>query len=460
MNGFRLRIGSLIIAAGLLATAQAVTAQSLTDALIAAYQNSEELKAERAQLRSTNEGVRQAHSATMPSLALSANANTSYRSITSFGAANNTYSASVALVSELTLWDGGANALAIESAQTSVAAGRETLVDTEQQVLLAAVTAFMDMRRDAQFLDLAENNFRVIARQLQAAQDRFEVGEAQRTEVSMAEARLADAQSIIALRQGGLEISRDVYYYAIGAYPGNLASPPALPTIPRTLEAAKAIAVTKHPVVLRAKHVVKIAELNILRAEAAMKPQVTLSAQAGANPNTTGDNYSISLGATLPLSLGGKLTSARRQSVALKEKALFDLQHAGQLVSQNVTRFWAQYEIATASITARQKEVRASRVALRGIREEANLGARTTLDVLDSERDLLQAETNLIVARHDQYVAVYSLLSAMGLLTVHHLGLGIKTYDTNASYNQIWNPPTPTERSIQLDKIFKRAGRN
>ncbi|MBZ0130295.1 MAG: TolC family outer membrane protein [Rhodobacteraceae bacterium] len=460
MNGFKSGMVSLVAAVGLASLPFGAAAQSLTDALISAYNNSEELKAERAQLQSTNEGVRQAWSATMPSLALSANATASFRSITSFGAANHTYTASVALVSELTLWDGGATELAIESAQVSVAAGRETLVDTEQQVLLAAVTAFMDMRRDAQFLDLAENNFRVIARQLQAAQDRFEVGEAQRTEVSRAEARLADAQSIIALRQGGLEISRDVYYYAIGAYPGNLASPPPLPSIPRTLEAAKAIAVEKHPVVLRARQVVKIAELNVARADAAMKPNVTLSAQIGANPNVSGDNYSISLGATMPLYRGGQLLSVRRQTMALKEKALFDLQHAGQLVSQNVTRFWAQYEISSASITARQKEVRASRVALRGIREEANLGARTTLDVLDAERELLQAETNLISARRDQYVAVYSLLSAMGLLTVRHLGLGIKTYDTNADYNRIWNPPTPTERSKQLEKIFKRAGRN
>ncbi|MCB1367020.1 MAG: TolC family outer membrane protein [Rhodobacteraceae bacterium] len=460
MNGFKSGMVSLVAAVGLASLPFGAAAQSLTDALISAYNNSEELKAERAQLQSTNEGVRQAWAATMPSLALSANATTSFRSITTFGAANHTYTASVALVSELTLWDGGATELAIESAQVSVAAGRETLVDTEQQVLLAAVTAFMDMRRDAQFLDLAENNFRVIARQLQAAQDRFEVGEAQRTEVSRAEARLADAQSIIALRQGGLEISRDVYYYAIGDYPGNLASPPPLPSIPRTLEAAKAIAVEKHPVVLRARQVVKIAELNVARADAAMKPNVTLSAQIGANPNVSGDNYSISLGATMPLYRGGQLLSVRRQTMALKEKALFDLQHAGQLVSQNVTRFWAQYEISSASITARQKEVRASRVALRGIREEANLGARTTLDVLDAERELLQAETNLISARRDQYVAVYSLLSAMGLLTVRHLGLGIKTYDTNADYNRIWNPPTPTERSKQLDKIFKRAGRN
>lgn len=440
------------------ALASSVSAHTLTDALINAYRTSAQLKAEQAALRGTDEGVAQAWAALRPSLNASSTTGYSYTSLT--GAT--TRSMSVTLSLALTVWDGGLTDLAVEVARLNVAVARDALVDSEQQVLLNAVSAFMDMRRDAQFLQLAENNRSVISRQVQATRDRFEVGEVRRTDVSQAEARLAGALSTVALRQGTLEISRVAYFVAIGKYPDVLQSPPPLPRIPSSLEAAKSIALRTHPTVLRMQKLAKIAELNVYRAEAAMKPTFSISGTVtgtGTAGSTGGNSATLNLKGTAPIYQGGKLTSAHRQALALEEKARSDIQLAGLLVSQNATRFWAQLQIARASITARQKEVRASRVALRGIREEADLGARTTLDVLDAERELVQAETDLVAARRDEYVAVYSLLSAMGLLTVNHLQLGIKTYDPNVNYNKVSTAPGPTDRGKLLDKIFTRAGK-
>ncbi len=456
MRGFKSGAFAAVFTAGLLVSVTAVTAQSLTDALISAYRHSAELKSGQAALRSTDENVAIALAALRP--ALSASTSAGYTHFFSTGLT--TSAASLALSLDLMLWDGGASKLAIEVAKENVAAVRQTLIDTEQQVLLAAVTSFMDMRRDAQFLQLAENNRAVIARQVQAARDRFEVGEIRRTDVSQAEARLAAALSMIALRQGNLEISREAYHIATGHYPGILQSPPPLPRVPSTLAAAKSIANRTHPAILRSRHMSKVAELNVYRAEAAMKPSIALSGTLGINANVaTGDTAGVAITGSAPIYRGGALTAAYRQAVALEEQARADLQLTGLLVQQNVTRFWAQLQIARASITARQKEVRASRVALRGIREEANLGARTTLDVLDAERELVEAETNLVAAKRDQYVAVYSLLSAMGLLTEDHLQLGIATYDVNDNYNKVSTAPGPTDRAKLLEKIFTRAGK-
>jgi len=438
-------------------------AQTLTDALINAYHNAAQLKSGRAALRGADESVAQAFAATRMSVDLSGSSSGTYLSVPlpTSGASHMSYASSLSLSAKLLIWDGNGSKLAIEAATQNILAARTNLIDTEQLVLLNAVSAFMNMRRDAQFLQLAENNKSVIARQVQAAKDRFEVGEIRRTDVSQAEARLAGALSMVALRQGNLEISRGAYYLATGTYPGVLRAPPPTPKLPSTLARATSIALQKHPSVQRAKYVAKLAQINIYRAEAAMKPKISLAGNLNVTANAmTGDTASISIIGSAPIYHGGALTSALRQSRAIKEQSRADLQRAGQVVTQNVRMFWARLQIARASITARQKEVRASRTALRGIREEANLGARTTLDVLDAERQLVQAETDLASAKRDEYVAVYSLLSGMGLLTVSHLQLGIKTYDAVAHFKKVKKAPGPTRRGKLLSKILTRAGKN
>ncbi len=461
MSGGKMRkysAGLIVLIAGafLAVSAPVGFSQSLTDTLISAYRNSDLLKAQRAALRGTDEGVAQARAGFRPSI----NATASIGVTNFLSSGRTTRSASLALSLQLMLWDGGATELATKVAKMSVSVARRSLVDTEQQVLLAAVTAYMDMRRDAQFLQLAENNRAVLVRQVKATKDRYEVGEVRRTDVSQVEASLALAQSTVALRQGNLEISREAYHLATGRYPGVLGNPPPTPRIPPSLRAARAIALRSHPSIARAKDLAAMAELNVYRAEAAMKPKITFGGNIGINANSpSGDTVALAITGSVPIYQGGRLTSAHRQAIALEEKAKADIHRAGQLVSQTVTRFWTRLGIARATITARQKEVRASRVALQGIREEASLGARTTLDILDAESTLVRAQTNLAASKRDEYVAVYSLLSSMGLLTVKHLGLGIKTYDTTIHYKKVSDAPGPTNRQKLLEKIFKRAGK-
>lgn len=461
MRKLRLGLFGLGIAAATTIAAGTVSAQSLTDALIGAYRHSDRLKSEQAYLRSLDEGVAQALSSTRPQLSARFSSSATYSEVLPPLATDNwTYSTILTLSAEMTVWDGGANQLAKEVAKETVLSARLSLVDVEQQILLQALQAYMDMHRDSQFLALAENNRVVIARQVQAAKDRYEVGEVRRTDVSQAEARLAGATSNLALRQGTLEISREAYHVATGAYPGVLVPPPPLPGLPATLEDAKALAKRNHPAIKRAQHLVKIAELNVQRAEASMKPLFKVSGNVGLNADQAkGDTLSLALTGTMPLYTGGRLISVHRQSQELVSRARHDVQQTGLLVAQQVTAQWAQLQIARASIIARKEEVRASRVTLRGMREEARLGARTTLDVLDAEREMLTAETNLVAAQRDEYVAVYSLLSSMGLMTVKHLRLGIASYDPQKNYDKVSDAPGPTERQKMLDKIFKRAGK-
>jgi outer membrane protein len=447
-------IGRAALAAAVLGPG-AAAAETLTDALVRAYETSHVLDSNQALLRARDENVAQALSALRPIISfVSRTTDSDTSDLTS----------TVSLTLDLLLYDFGATPLGVEVQKENVLAGRAALVEAEQQVLLNAVSAYMNMRREAQFVNLNENNVRLIAQELQAARDRFEVGEITQTDVSLAQARLAQARSELVLAQGNLEIARAQYNLAIGAYPGQLQPPPPAPSVPATLEAAIAVATQGHPSIARAQHVVRAGELNVLRAEAQMKPTISL----GGSINHTSraprgfdrDSAQADITMRIPLYQGGRLSSVYRQAIANLDSSRSDLLQVSTEVANSVARAWAQLEVATATITARQQQIQAATLAYRGVREEATLGSRTTLDVLDAEQELLNARANLVDAERNRYVGVYSLLSAMGLLTVDHLGLPTQRFDPRVYYNTVRNAPSSTPRGAKLDRILKKTGRN
>jgi outer membrane protein len=300
---------------------------------------------------------------------------------------------------------------------------------------------------------------RVITSQLQAARDRFEVGEVTRTDVAQARARLAAAQSNLVANEGALARSREAYIAAIGSAPEDLAPPPALPALPATLADAEGVALRTHPSVVAAQELVRVAEADVDRARAASRPTLTATAQiasSGTAQDTQTDTATVGLQASVPLYRGGALSSQIRQAQATLDQRNAELQDAGRQVRQNVASAWANLTVARSSIEASRQQITAARVAFEGVREEARLGARTTLEVLDGEQELLNAQSNLVSAERDEYVAVYSLLAAMGLLTVQHLGLEVEQYDPVENFNRVQSGPYSTSRGDALDRILGR----
>lgn len=450
-----MRFGAAITTICMALTASFAQADTLAGTLADAYRNSNLIEANRATLRATDEGVAQAVAAVRPTLAATA----ALTSATSGTTGLSSVTRSLTISSSMTVYDGGQNQLAIKTAEENVKAVRQTLTEIEQSVLLSAVTAYMDMRRDTEFLRLEESNLEVIGQELQAARDRFEVGEVTRTSVNQAEARLEATRASLALRQGNLEIAREGFKLATGRYPGTLQAPPPLPRLPATRAEAQRLASQNHPSIMRAQHLVKAAELTAQRAKVAMGPSVSLTGSYAPTVNAR-PTSSISLSGTMTLYAGGALASAYGQALANAEKTRADLNQAARSVSQTVGNAWAQLRVSRATITARQKQIRAARVAFQSVREEARFGQRTTLDVLDAEQELKGAEANLAAARRDEYVAAYSLLSSMGLLTARHLGLSVQIYDPEENYNRVRTAPSMVKRNNVLERALKRAGRN
>lgn len=445
-----------VAAAALVAGSWAAAAETLTDALISAYNSSGLLEQNRALLRAADEDVAGAVAQLRPVIGYLAQVNWS----DPVAPTADNVSASLALSAEMLLYDFGASQLGVDAAKETVLATREALVGVEQQVLLRAVAAYMSVRREAAFVTLRENNVRLITEQLRAASDRFEVGEVTRTDVSIVEARLAAARSGLAAAQGALARSREEYLAAVGRAPGALQPPPAPPTTAASLDGAKSVAQDRHPDIRRAQREVTVAELGVRRAAAAYRPRLTGSARIGVNDD--GDtNKSLGISLSGPIYQGGAIPSAVRKAQARKDASRAGLLVTSRAVAQNVANAWADLNVASAVLVASDEQVRAARLALRGAQEELEVGARTTLDVLDREQELLQAETDRIDAETNRYVAIFQLLSRMGLLTVDHLRLGIPTYDPAAYYNAVSNAPSGrvSPQGEKLDSLLKAIGR-
>jgi len=428
-------------------------AETLAAALISAYKNSGLLDQNRALLRAADEDVAAAVASLRPVLTYALTSN--YSSVTVMTTGNMQLSAS------MVLYDFGRSGMRKDVAKENVLALREVLVSVEQKVLLGAVSAYVNVLRDISIQGLRENNVRLIQEELRAAQDRFEVGEITRTDVAIAQSRLASSESSLAAAIGSLAISRETYRASVGHYPGQLAPLPHAPATAKSLDAARSIARANHPDIAQAKRNVKIADLNVSIAAAAIFPALTGSAQTGVDQ---AGNAGSTLGLTFsgPIYQGGAIAAAHRKSAAQRDASRAGLHLAGVAVVQNVGNSWAQVAIADASLLATEQQIRAARVAFRGAREEALLGARTTLDVLNARQELLDAEAGKISAQSDRYIAVYSLLATMGLLTADHLRLGLTTYDPAAYYNAVKNAPSfgVSPQGKRLDSLLQSIGKN
>ena len=459
------------VVAGMLVLAAPVAAlsETLADALAGSYTNSGLLEQNRALLRAADEDVAVALSALRPIIGWTADvtySDSEARSLTTGGLVRRTddTSASLGLSAEIVLYDGGRSRMGVDIAKESVLATRQSLLGVEQNILLQAVQAFMDVRSNTEIVALRRNNVRVIAQELRAAQDRFEVGEVTRTDVALAEARLAGANALLAQAEGDLAEARAFYRFAVGRDANALAAPPALPARPASVSAAQDLAMRSHPDILRAQHEVTVSDLRVLVAKSAAIPTVRLQSRYGLTEDLNNSDYSrggsIGIGVTGPIYQGGRNSALERQAInrgTASRSALYD---ASQRVAQNVSTAFARVDVARAAIEASDRQIRAARTAFEGVREEASLGARTTLDVLNAEQELLDAQANRITAVSNQYVAAYGLLAAMGQLTAQKLRLNVQVNDPTAYYNQVQRAPSKiSSQGRQLDQVLKSLGR-
>ena len=439
-------------------------AETLADALVGAYNHSGLLEQNRAVLRAADEDVAIAGSTLKPVISWSGRIAQSFGTTslggTGFASSSDNLSATISLIGELLLYDFGASQYRIESTKETVLATRGTLLNIEQVILLRAVSAYMGVIEASEFVALRNNNMRLLTQELRAARDRFEVGEVTRTDVALAEAQLAQARSGLAGAQGDYLRAVEEFRNAVGRKPGRLSPPPRLPKIDSSVDSAKALAVRRHPLMTAAQHQVAAAEMLIKAGEADMQPRVSLTGQYGLTENFGTSNYSHSgtVGIEMNQTIygGGRLSAQVRKSMAQRDAQRSNLHVITQDIRQDVGNAYASLASARAVLEASDRQIRAARIAFRGVREEATLGARTTLDVLDAEQSLLDAESAQVSARSNLYVAAYTVLAATGQLTAQDLRLPVQIYDPAAYYNLVKDSPAKKSGQGQkLDRVLR-----
>ena len=439
--------------------AQPVQSETLADALASAYRNSNLLEQNRALLRATDEDAQQAIAAIGPVVEFVS---------TALLTTNNApeYRLSFALSATATLFDFGRGRLAIDAAQEQILSARAGLLTVEQNVLFGAAQAYLSLFSERQTVDLQRNSVSVIEEQLRAARERFELGDSTRTDVAIAQARLAAARSGLAAAEGNAAVAREQYNLVVGRYPGGLRQPPRLPRLPSSLAAAQDLARRYHPAITQSQHQVNAADIateiagtqryGTATGSLTAQNQTTRIAPFAA---TTSSGLTATMRYAVPIYNGGRLQSGERRAVAMGQAQRAALHQMVATVQQAVAANWAQLQVARARLSAGDLQIEASLSAYNAVRAEVELGSRTTLDLLNAEQELLDARSSHIQASTSVHIAAYALLNSMGQMTVSALGLGIPTYDVEAYSSALRREPpaeTPSEQGRRLDGIMGR----
>ena len=450
-------VSAAAVAAAMLC-ADPAWADTLERALAHAYLNNPQLNAQRALVRAVDEGVPTALAGYRPRAAVTANIgvqslSTTIREIGSTTARNapasyftqsgvNSPHGVGATVTQNVL-NGHQTANRTRQAEAQVYAARETLRSIEQTVLLNAATAYMNLLRDAGILELQRSNLDVLTEQLRQSKQRLEAGNVTATDVSQSDARLNVGRTQMFTAEANYASSRAVYRQVIGLDPGRLS--PAAPVdrfVPRTLPAAMAAGVAQNPIVTTAQHNVDIATHQVKVAEGALYPTLSLQGSVQKNYETalnSLESFSASGVAqySVPIYQGGAEYAAVRQAKETQGQKQLDLSVARDQARMTVQQAWAQLDASKRSIDSTRAQVKSAEAALNGVREEARLGQRTTLDVLNAQQELVSARIAMVVSQRDRLVNSYTLLSSIGRLAPQVLGLSVPAYDPQVHYHQV-----------------------
>lgn len=450
MSIFRKSAVSAALVSLLLASTQPVWAETVAGAMAKTYANNPDLNAARAALRAIDENVTIAKAAMRPQVNGVAEANATRRQFdkaqfngASLSKRSDTFTSSFGVSITQQIFDGFQTLNRVRSAEANVLSNRESLRSQEINLLLNAVEAYANIWRDQAILAIRKKNLAFLREQLNASRARLQVGEGTQTDVSLAEAQLAQAQALLVSAQAALTTSEAVYFQIVGDQPRNISQPqPASRGMPRSLDQAVAIGLRENPQILSAQRSVDSAGYNVKAAEGSLLPGVSIQGDVFRSVNgstSTNDHVSGSISArvTVPLYQGGAEYGQVRQAKERLGQQRILVDSARLEVQQMIISAHTQLEAARAAIRANQAEIQAANLALQGVVEERNVGQRTTLDVLIAQQTVLDAQESLVISQRVAVVASYSLLAAMGQLTVRGQNLKVAEYRAEEHYEAV-----------------------
>ncbi|CCW16629.1 Type I secretion outer membrane protein, TolC precursor [Sphingobium indicum BiD32] len=425
-------------------------AETLQGALAKAYASNPTLTGARAGQRATDENVPIQKAGGRPAADLGGTYSESILKPTiSFTSPQRTVNAQAQL--SVPIYSGGAVRNGVKAAKVRVEAGQANLRGTEASIFSQVVAAYMDVIRDSAIVSLNQANVKVLEVNLQATNDRFEVGDLTRTDVAQSQSRLALAQADLQTVQSNLITSRENYIALVGEAPDMLEPPPVLPGLPATPDLAVQVALADNPDIAAAKKARDAARYDVRVAKAGNLPTLSAFTQAGyTNYLDTLENGTVGGGSqinkqaqagvqlSIPLYQGGRPAAQVRQRQAQESQAIEQEIQVERGVIAQARAAYASWQASLKAIESNQKAVEAASLSLEGVRAENSVGSRTILDILNAEQEALNARVQLVSARRNAYVAGFSLLAAMGHAEADDLGLASGAlYDPMVNYDRV-----------------------
>ena len=444
-----LLLGFMAAAQGAQAHAhQAPLAETLQDALAAAYRGNPALRAAQANQRATDETEVQARAGWRPTVSVTATSNyvrepadiVTYQA----GTIETNYNEAVLDVKQ-PLYTGGRVANAVRGAEARERAGQQGLRATEAQTFQTVIVAYMDVLRDQHILGIRGADVNVLARQVKEISLRFKLGTAAtRTDLAQAEAQRQQAVAARAAAEAQLAASQASFRAAVGTLPGTLEQPGIFAFCPASLEDALRMADAANPGVAQGALLADASRADVGVARSAAFPTVGLEGTVGAigpaaplHTHAYERDVTLTLTVTQPLIAGGMIDSQIRQAKDRAEAAKAGLEQAARQALQMVSTSWSQLSSGKLQIQAGEAQVEAATLALRGYQAEYRYGLRTTLDLLIADQNLRAAQISLEQSRHDTIVAEAALLAVVGRLEAGFLLPAQSPYDAQEAYRQV-----------------------
>lgn len=437
-------LAALLATGGSAVFCQNVFGETIVDAMIHAYHNNPTLNAQRAASRAVDEGVAIAKSGYRPTVTFDAEIGHSSTLSSAVGGSSSTdlSPGEIGVTVTQVLWDSNRTRNNVSSALSDVSASHETLRDTEQDILLDAATAFLDVMRDRNILDLQRKNLAFLKEQVRSEQSRRRVGNATRTDVAQAQADQAAAQADVSSALANLKTSQAVFRQVVGKKPSDLKYRGAVLKFPKLLSSGFRVAESENPAIVSAKHLIDKALFDVKAAESELLPRIDLSAKAVRSFDQTttasvSEEYSVDAALEIPIYQAGSQSAIIRQNKELLGQSRTELYEAIDAVRAEVVSAYAEHENAVASQIASQEQVRAASLAVEGVIKEREVGERTTLDVLSTQSTLIEAEIELENSIRDARLARFVIAAAIGRLSISNISEKVVRYEPTAHLEEV-----------------------
>ena len=406
-------------------------AETLEAAIATALQSSPVIAARREEVAAARENLNAAFAGFFPKLVLSGTAGLGNQPVTALSSPVSSLPAAATLDQrtlgygaelDQPLFDGLRTVNTVEEARQAAAAEEKDLMALRLQVQLDVARYYMAVVTGRSSVTLFKQAAAMLESDLALSRKQVERGEATRTDLEQTTLRLADTRGNLAAAQAALAASEASYEQVIGSVPAALV-PPTAPdaTLPASLEQGLSVALQANPSVLAALCRERSARSTVGKAEADFLPQVGLRAAYSRTYSqpaviTDGGDAQLTVQVTLPISVGGETLARVRQARAVLRQRLQETAARKAEIRALLRSSWAKLVAARQRVKLNRTAVEASEQALAGIRAQRKVGERTTLDVLNAQRDLIEIRQQQLQSRGDLLVAAYEILADTGVI--------------------------------------------